>query len=55
MMQTIYAIAFTCFLRIDEVLQIECRHIRLLEKDKGKIELYLDFRKTAQAGGRYLE
>jgi len=50
MMSLIYAISFNCFLRIDETLRIEARHIRLLDSKKGKIELVLDYRKTAQAG-----
>jgi hypothetical protein len=46
-----YAIAFLCLLRIDEVLRIEHRHIQLLEN--GRLEINLDYRKTAQFGGAY--
>jgi hypothetical protein len=53
MMQLIYAISFQCFLRIDETLRIETRHIRVINARRGQIELTLDYRKTAQEGGRY--
>jgi hypothetical protein len=43
-----YAIAFTCLLRVDEVLRIEHRHIKLL--DANTIEFRLDYRKTSQFG-----
>ena len=45
-----YSIAFVCLLRIDEVLQIEHRHVTLLPS--GKLEINLDYRKTSQHGGR---
>jgi hypothetical protein len=54
MMSLMYAIAFTCFLRFDEVLRIELRHIRLHDKKIGKVELSLDWRKTNQTGGKSL-
>ena len=49
-----YVIAFTCFLRFDEVLHIEVRHIRIHDFTTGKVELTLDFRKTHQTGGKIL-
>ena len=52
MMSLLYAISFLCFLRIDEALKLEVRHFRLVDKKKGKIEITLDFRKTAQDGGK---
>lgn len=53
MMQLIYAISFRCFLRIEETLRIEARHIRV-EDEKNKVfELTLDYRKTAQTGGKH--
>ena len=52
MMSLLYAISFLCFLRIDEALKLQVRHFRLVDKKKGKIEITLDFRKTAQDGGR---
>lgn len=48
-----YAVAFTCLLRIDEVLRIRHEHITLLPKNKhlqDRLKLVLDFRKTAQFG-----
>ncbi|PGH15757.1 hypothetical protein GX50_09006 [[Emmonsia] crescens] len=50
MMSLIYAISFLCFLRIEETLRIEYRHIRLHDLRSGKMELILDFRKTHQTG-----
>ena len=56
MMSLMYAIAFQCLLRIDEVLRIEVRHLRRHILPEGpKIELTLDFRKTHQTGGKTLE
>ena len=52
MMSLMYAIAFACFLRFDEVLRIEVRHIRIHDPATGKVELTLDFRKTHQTGGK---
>lgn len=52
MMSLIYAIAFQCFLRSDEVLRVEVRHFRLLDEKEGKLALRLDFRKQAQGGGK---
>lgn len=44
-----YAIAFTCLLRIDEVLRIEHRHIQI-RSDRASLALTLDYRKTSQFG-----
>lgn len=52
MMSLLYAISFLCFLRIDEALRLEIRHLRLVDPEKGKIEILVDFRKTAQHGGK---
>jgi len=52
MMSLLYAISFHCFLRIDEALKLEVRHFRLVDQESGKIEITLDFRKTAQDGGK---
>lgn len=53
MMQLVYAIAFQCFLRIQEALEIKVRNIRILDEETGKIEITLDYRKTHQNGGTY--
>lgn len=45
-----YAIAFTCLLRVDEVLRIEHRHIIVINDEA--IEINLDYRKTARFGGK---
>jgi hypothetical protein len=50
-----YAIAFTYFLRFNEVLHIKVRHIRVHDPATGKVELILDFRKTHQTGGKILK
>jgi hypothetical protein len=51
MMTLIYAIAFQCLLRLDEVAQIEVKHLRKHELPEGpRIELILDYRKTCQPG-----
>lgn len=50
-----YTVAFTCLLRIDEVLRIRHEHITLLPKNKSlqvRLRLVLDFRKTAQFGSK---
>ena len=53
MMTLVYAIAFQCLLRFDEVVRIEVRHLRRHHLPEGpKIELTLDFRKTHQTGGK---
>jgi len=51
MLHCIYTLAFTCLLRFDEVLQIQHHHIKVIDKEAGKIELNLLFRKTNQYGG----
>jgi hypothetical protein len=43
-----YTIAFTCLLRVDEVLKIQSHEIVML--DENKLELTLPFRKTSQFG-----
>lgn len=57
MMSLIYAIAFLCLLRIDEVAQIEVKHLRRHELPDGRprIELTLDYRKTHQPRGKTSE
>jgi len=51
MMTLMYAIAFQCLLRFDEVVRIEVRHLRRHHLPEGpKIELTLDFRKIHQTG-----
>jgi hypothetical protein len=52
MLQCIYAIAFLCLLRFDEVLRIELKDIEVIDKNKGHIKLTLSFRKTHQYGGK---
>ena len=52
MLHCIYTLAFTCLLRFDEVLQIQHHHIKVINKEAGKIELNLLFRKTNQYGGK---
>jgi len=51
MLQCIYAIAFLCLLRFDEVLRIELKDIEIIDKQRGEIKLTLPFRKTHQYGG----
>ena len=52
-MTLMYAIAFQCLLRFDEVVRIEVRHLRRHHLPEGpKIELTLDFQKTHQTGGK---
>jgi hypothetical protein len=47
-----YSIAFLCLLRIDEVLRIQLRNIRVHDTESRIVELMLDFRKTHQTGGK---
>lgn len=54
MLQCIYAIAFLCLLRFDEVLRIELKDIEVMDKLKGRIKLTLPFRKTHQCGGNFV-
>jgi hypothetical protein len=54
MLHCIYTLAFTCLLRFDEVLQIQHHHIKVIDKEAGKIELNLLFRKTNQYGGKFI-
>ena len=54
MLQCIYAIAFLCLLRFDEVLRIELKDIEVIDKLKGHIKLTLPFRKTHQYGGNFI-
>ena len=51
--QLAYTIAFTCLLRVDEVLKIQCQDIKLVN-NKGEVALQvtLPFRKTEQFGGK---
>src|SRR5882757_6110700 len=49
-LQLAYTFAFTCLLRVDEVMKIRASDIKLL--DDETIELTLPFRKTSQFGGR---
>ena len=49
LLQVAYTIAFTCLLRVDEVLKIQCQDIILLDDDR--MQLTLRFRKTSQFGG----
>ena len=51
MLQCIYTIAFLCLLRFDEVLRIQLKDIKVVDKFKGHIKLTLPFRKTHQYGG----
>ena len=50
-LQAIYAIAFLCLLRSDEVLRIEREHVKV---EGNKIILTLPFRKTHRDGGELL-
>lgn len=49
LLQLAYTIAFTCLLRVDEVLRIQCDDFVLL--DDNRLQLTLQFRKTSQFGG----
>jgi hypothetical protein len=49
LLQLAYTIAFSCLLRVDEVLKIQSRDFVLLGGDK--LQLTLQFRKTSQFGG----
>ena len=53
LLQLAYTIAFTCLLRVDEVLKIQCHDIKLVTNSKGEVALQvtLPFRKTEQFGG----
>ena len=53
LLQFAYAIAFTCLLRVDEVLKIQSHDIKLMTDDQGRdgLQLTLPFRKTEQFGG----
>ena len=53
MLQCIYAIAFLCLLRFDEVLRIELKNIEVINQTKGHISLTLSFRKTHQYEGNF--
>ena len=48
MLQCIYAIAFLCLLRFDEVLRIELKNIEVINQIKEHISLTPSFRKTHQ-------
>ena len=52
MMQYIYAIAFLCLLRFDEVLQIEAHYVELINEIIDHIKLSLKFWKTHQYDDR---
>ena len=52
-MQCMYAIAFLCLLRFDEMCHIQHHHIRVLDFVKEVIEITLSFRKIAQVEGTY--
>jgi hypothetical protein len=54
-MSLIYTIAFTYFLRFDEVLHIKVQHIQVHNPTTKKVELILDFWKTHQTGGKILK
>ena len=49
LLELAYTIAFTCLLRVDEVLKIQCQDI--IPLDDKRLELTLPFRKTDQFGG----
>lgn len=53
-LQAVYSIAFTCLMRIDEVLSMCVRHVSA-ETINGEsvLKLVLDFRKTNQNGGAH--
>lgn len=52
MLNLVYAFAFTCLLRIDEVLKIQFHDIEEKMVDgKAVLQLTLPFRKTDQFGG----
>jgi hypothetical protein len=51
MMSLIYAVAFLCLFRINEVLKLEVRHFRLIDKKTGETEISPDFRTTSQGRG----
>ena len=49
-LQLAYTTAFSCLLRIDELMKIQSHDFRLL--DEKTLELTLPFRKTDQCGGK---
>ena len=49
LLQLAFAIAYTCLLRVDEVLKIQSHDLILLSE--RKLQLTLPFRKTDQYGG----
>ncbi|KAF8270747.1 hypothetical protein EI94DRAFT_1698614 [Lactarius quietus] len=52
LLELAYTIAFTCLLRVDEVLKIKSQDFTLLLDDKGeKLQLTLPYRKTNPYGG----
>ena len=53
-LQAIYALAFICLLRSDEVLKIRRNHVTFLKDGSDGIVLTLPFRKTHQGGGTSL-
>lgn len=53
LLQLAYTLAFTCLLRIDEVLKIQSHDIRLSDGvNSSTLTLTLPFRKTSQFGGK---
>ena len=50
-LQLAYTLAFTCLLRVDEVLKIKSQDIQVLDDEATK--LTLPFRKTSQFGGEF--
>lgn len=51
-LEAIYAVAFLCLLRADEVLKIQRDHVELF-LDPPRMVLTLPFRKTHQDGGKW--
>ena len=52
MMSCMYAIAFLCLLRVDELLHIMHHYLEMNDEETGKISLKLRFRKTNQNGSK---
>ena len=52
MMSCMYAIAFLCLLRVDELLHIMHHYLEMIDEETGAISLNLRFRKTHQNGRR---
>ena len=53
-----YNLAFTCLLRFDEVLKIQCHDIRYFpsrDEVRERLEITLPFRKTSQYGGAHVQ